>query len=93
MSVIGVVALEVLEGESKNMPGFLSGEILVSLDKKIVVILTEWTDSHAWSRSRYDVRVGKMLEDCLIASPETEFEICDRYGRFSGAGNNPNSGS
>ena len=78
-------AFDVLQRESKELSGFLAGEILVSVDKKIVVILTEWVDSHAWSRSRYDGRVGKMLENCLAASPEIEFEIYDRHAKFSAA--------
>lgn len=76
-------AAGVLQGESTTQPGFLAGEILVSHDRKTVVILTEWKDVHAWGKSRYDVRVGKMLEDCLAASSEIEFEIYDRHSRFS----------
>ncbi len=80
-------AADVLQGESKTQYGFLAGEILVSHDRKTVVILTEWTDLHTWSQSRYDVRVGKMLEDCLAASSEIEFEIYDRHARFLASNN------
>ena len=80
-------AADALQGESKTQYGFLAGEILVSHDRKTVVILTEWTDLHTWGQSRYDVRVGKMLEDCLAASSEIEFEIYDRHARFSASNN------
>lgn len=76
-------AAATLRGESTTQPGFLVGEILVSHDKKTVVIITEWTDLHTWSRSRYDVRVGKMLEDCLAVSSQIEFEIYNRHARLS----------
>lgn len=97
MSVLGVVkvwleptaapdildeASHVLDEESRRQAGFIAGEILVSTDSTKVVILTEWTDRHAWSQSRYDARVGKMLEDCLIASTQIEFEVYDRHARF-----------
>ena len=75
-------ANDVLREESKTQAGFIAGEILVSRNRKTIVIMTEWVDSHAWSRSRYDVRVGKMLEDCLNASDAIEFEIYDRHARF-----------
>lgn len=75
-------ASHVLDEESKTRAGFIAGEILVSSDSTKVVILTEWTDPHAWSQSRYDGRVGKMLEDCLIASTKIEFEVYDRHARF-----------
>jgi heme-degrading monooxygenase HmoA len=76
-------AADTLRTESTTQPGFLAGEVLVSQDKKTVVIITEWADLHMWSRSRYDVRIGKMLEDCLAASSQIEFEIYDRHTRFS----------
>jgi quinol monooxygenase YgiN len=75
-------AAGVLQGESATQLGFLAAEIFVSHDRKTIVILTEWTDLHAWSKSRYDVRVGKMLEDCVAASSEIEFEIYDRHAHF-----------
>ena len=71
----------------RQQHGFLAGEIFVSHDRKTIVILTEWTDLHAWSKSRYDVRVGKMLEDCVAASSEIEFEIYDRHARFLASSN------
>lgn len=75
-------ATDVLHRESQTQAGFISGDILVSTDSGKIVILTEWTDGHAWAHSRYDARVGKMLEDCLSASSEIEFEVYDRHARF-----------
>lgn len=74
--------LDVLKEESTKLPGFVAGELLVSLDGTIVVILTEWVDRHAWSRSRYDARVGEMLEDCLAESHHIEFEVYDCRAKF-----------
>jgi hypothetical protein len=75
-------ALEAMQAESENLPGFLAGEILVSLDGKIVVFISEWVDIHAWSRSRYGDKVGKVLADSLAVSTEIEFEIYDRRAKF-----------
>jgi len=75
-------AATVLDYESKTQAGFIAGEILVSHNGTKIVILTEWTDGHLWSQSRYDARVGKMLEDCVTASTEIEFEVYDRHARF-----------
>jgi quinol monooxygenase YgiN len=72
---------ETLTSESTTQAGFLAGEIFISRDKKTVAIVTEWTDVHAWSRSRYDARVGKTLEAFLTGRPQIEFEIYDRYAR------------
>lgn len=82
-------ASDVLQQESSELLGFVAGEVLVSTDRKTIVILTEWVDGRAWSRSRYDARVGKMLEDCLAASPEIEFEIYDRHAKFFAAESKP----
>ncbi len=54
-------AIEVLRGEAEEMPGFITGHVLVSIDAKKLAIVTKWRDSHAWSASRYDMRVGKLL--------------------------------
>ena len=75
-------ASTVLDHESRTQAGFIAGEILLSHDGTKIVVLTEWTDAHSWSQSRYDARVGKMLEDCLTSSTEIEFEIYDRHARF-----------
>ncbi len=78
-------ATEVLEAESKHLQGFCSAQILVSLDDKTIVILTEWTDHHAWGQSRYDARVGKMVEHCNARSTTIEFELYTRRGDFQKA--------
>jgi quinol monooxygenase YgiN len=76
-------AIDVLAGESRDLPGFLAAEILVSVDDKTIVILTEWSDHHAWSQSRYDARVGKMIEHCYLKSTMLEFELYTRRAKFS----------
>lgn len=75
-------ATEVLEAESKHLQGFCSAQILVSVDYKTIVILTEWSDHHAWGQSRYDARVGKMVEHCNAKSTTIEFELYTRRGDF-----------
>ncbi len=78
-------AIEVLDEESKHLQGFLSAQILVSVDDKTIVILTEWSNHHAWSQSRYDTRVGKMIEHCNAKSTTIEFDLYTRRGKFSSA--------
>jgi heme-degrading monooxygenase HmoA len=73
-------ASEVLATEAKDLLGFLAAQLLLSLDNKTMVILTEWSDSHAWAQSRYDLRVGKLIEHCLVKSTAIEFELYTRYG-------------
>jgi heme-degrading monooxygenase HmoA len=75
--------LEVLKAEATGMPGFIAGEILLSTDGTAVLLLTEWTNRHTWSQSRYDVRVGQMLEHCLHKSNTAEYEVYVRQGRFA----------
>ncbi len=75
--------MDVLAAESRDLPGFLAAEILVSQDSKTIVILTEWSDHHTWSQSRYDARVGKMIELCYLKSTMLQFEIYARRARFS----------
>jgi|SRR6185312_7275645 len=82
-------ASKVLDHESKTQAGFIAGEILISRDGTKLVIFTEWTDAHSWSQSRYDARVGKMLEDCLTSSTEIEFEVYGRHARFFPIRNEP----
>ncbi len=77
-------AIAVLDAESRELQGFLAAQILVSVDNKTMVILTEWTDHHAWSGSRYDVGVGKMLEHCHAKSTSIEFELYTRRAEFLG---------
>lgn len=73
---------DVLRGESADMPGFIAGHVLVSLDERTLTIVTEWRDSHLWSQSRYDTRVGQMLEHCLINSSALDFELYQRKAHF-----------
>ncbi|MDQ2663854.1 MAG: hypothetical protein M3Y18_07470 [Candidatus Eremiobacteraeota bacterium] len=75
-------SIDVLRGESKGLQGFLAAQILLSVDSKTMVILTEWSDHHAWSQSRYDDRVGKMMERCNAKSTTIEFEIYTRRVEF-----------
>lgn len=73
----------VLSAESRDLPGFLAAQILVSVDNRTIVILTEWSDRHAWSQSRYDVRVGEMTERLYIKSTIIEFETYTRRANFA----------
>ncbi len=75
-------AIEVLTAESRQLPGFLTAQILLGVDNKTMVIITEWIDHHAWGQSRYDVRVGKMIEHCNARSTTIEFELYTRRGEF-----------
>ncbi len=75
-------SLDVLGAESRELPGFLAAQVLLSIDSKTMVILTEWSDHHAWSQSRYDDRVGKMVENCNAKSTTIEFELYTRRGEF-----------
>lgn len=79
-------AIEVLRGECNDIAGFISGEVLLSQDAKTLAIVTEWSSSHAWSLSRYDVRVGNMLEAFLMNSTVLDFELYHRKARFSATG-------
>lgn len=76
--------IEVLAAESRELSGFLAAQILVSVDNTTMVILTEWSDHHAWGQSRYDVRVGNMIEHCYVKSATIEFEIYTRPASFVG---------
>lgn len=75
--------IEVLAAESRDLPGFVAAQILVSVDDKAVVVLTEWTDHHAWSQARYDVRVGEMTELLYSKSATIEFETYRRRASFT----------
>lgn len=72
----------VLSAESRELRGFVAAQILVSVDNTTIVVVTEWTDHHAWSQSRYDVRVGKMTERLYIKSTLLEFETYTRRAMF-----------
>ena len=75
--------IAVLAAESRDLQGFLAAQILVSVDNKTIVILTEWSDHHAWGQSRYDARVGEMTERLYIKSTTFEFETYTRRANFA----------
>ncbi len=75
-------AMDVLAAESRQLKGFLTAQILLGVDNKTMVIITEWSDHHAWGQSRYDMRVGMMLEHCNARSTTIEFELYTRRGEF-----------
>ncbi len=73
---------EVLRAESMDVPGFITGHVLVNTDARKLAIVTEWRNSHFWSASRYDKRVGQMLEDCLVNSSVLDFELYSGKAHF-----------
>jgi hypothetical protein len=85
-------AIETLRGECNDVAGFVSGEVLLSVDARRLAIVTEWRDVHAWGASRYDVRVGNMLEVCLANSTVLDFEVYRRRARFVAPGLNESGG-
>jgi quinol monooxygenase YgiN len=76
-------AIAVLAAESRDLHGFLAAQILVSLDNKTIVFLTEWSDQHAWGQSRYHARVGEITERLYIKSTTIEFETYTRRANFT----------
>jgi quinol monooxygenase YgiN len=75
-------SVDVLTEESRELDGFLGGQVLASLDEKTFVVLTEWRDRHAWSQSRYDVRIGKIIERFHEVATGIEFELYTRRKQF-----------
>ena len=75
-------SIAVLAEESRDLAGFRGAQILVSIDSSILIVLTEWSDHHAWSQSRYDLRVGKMLEEYHAKATAIEFELYTRRSEF-----------
>jgi hypothetical protein len=75
-------AVDVLREESVDLPGFLGGDALLSTDAKTLAIVTEWRDIHAWSASRYDMKVGQLLEEFLNSSTVLGFEVYHRKARI-----------
>jgi quinol monooxygenase YgiN len=55
--------------QSENLPGFLTAQVLLSVDNKTIVVLGEWTDRHAWGKSRYDPVVESLVKDCYTKRP------------------------
>jgi quinol monooxygenase YgiN len=93
--VIGVIKLKTTPAEAKglleeinaiflverqSLPGFLAAQVLQSVDNATIVIMTEWSDRHAWAKSRYDMRIGQLLERLLMKSVTIEFELYVRRG-------------
>ena len=62
----------------KNLPGFLTGQILLSVDNTTVALLSEWSDRHAWGKSRYDPIVESLIADFHHESLEIEFDLYTR---------------
>ena len=76
--------LDALAAEGrKNLPGFLAAQVLLSVDNKTIVVLSEWSDRHAWGKSRYDPIVESLLEDCYAKATAIEFEIYTRRGELA----------
>jgi hypothetical protein len=73
-------AVAVLTAEARDQAGFIAGEVLGSIDRTSIKIVTEWSDRHAWGQSRYDRRVGLMLEHCNTKATRIEFEVYVRHG-------------
>jgi hypothetical protein len=71
--------------ERASIDGFLAAQVLQSVDGKTIVIMTEWVDRHAWARSRYDMRIGRLIEHCLVKSATIEFELYVRRGEIARA--------
>jgi heme-degrading monooxygenase HmoA len=94
-SVIGVIKLKTTPAEAtdllkeinavflverQSLPGFLAAQVLQSVDNATIVIMTEWSDRHTWAKSRYDMRIGQLLERILMKSVTIEFELYVRRG-------------
>jgi hypothetical protein len=77
--------VEALRREYGSLTGFISADVLLSLDEKTLAIVSEWANVHSWGASRYDPRVGELLENCLDNSSALAFEIYYRKSHFAGA--------
>jgi hypothetical protein len=78
---------EIIESISSHygeLGGFISADVLVSLDEKKLALMSEWANIHSWAASRYDQRVGELLENCLDNSTALAFEIYYRKSHFVG---------
>ena len=75
-------SIDVLAEESRDLEGFLGAQVLTSVDAGTLVVLTEWSDHHAWSQSRYDARVGAMMEKYHTKASTIEFELYTRRKDF-----------
>jgi quinol monooxygenase YgiN len=77
-------ALDTLAIEGKDLHGFLAAQVLLSVDNRTMVVMTEWSDRHAWGKSRYDPGVQKLIERLTLKSSTIEFEIYTRCGTVPG---------
>src|SRR5664279_1611388 len=68
-------ALDTIALEGKDLHGFLAAQVLLSVDNRTMVVMTEWSDRHAWGKSRYDPDVEKLIERLSLKSSTIEFEI------------------
>lgn len=75
-------SIDVLAEEARDLDGFLGAQVLTSVDADILVVLTEWSNHHAWSQSRYDARVGAMMERYHAKASAIEFELYTRRKDF-----------
>ena len=71
-------AIDLLPVEKSNLPGFLSAQVLLSVEGTTLIVMSEWRNRHAWAQSRYDVRLGKLIDDWLMRSVAIEFELYTR---------------
>ena len=76
-------AQELLASFAGDTSGFIAGEILVNDESTAIVILTDWIDRHAWARSRYDERVGRLLEHCTLQAEQVDYAVYGRLKRFA----------
>jgi hypothetical protein len=84
--------IEVLRGERNDISGYITGEVLLGDDTKQLAIVTEWRDRHSWSVSRYDTRIGNMLEVLFANSTVLDFKLYRRKARFVAASRDEVSG-
>jgi heme-degrading monooxygenase HmoA len=77
-ALLGETLASLAEVETKSLPGFLSAEVLLSVDNETVLILSEWTNRHAWGKSRYDPIVESLIKDFYADSAAIEFEVYTR---------------
>ena len=75
-------ALDTIALEGKDLHGFLAAQVLLSVDNRTMVVMTEWSDRHAWGKSRYDPDVEKLIERLSLKSSTIEFEIYTRCGEI-----------
>jgi quinol monooxygenase YgiN len=80
--------LNAFRSESNTLIGFLTAQVLLSVDNETIVIMSEWSDRHAWGKSRYDPIVESLIENCYDNASTIEFEVYTRRGTVSRAPTN-----